>query len=124
MAQDNDDPDLLPLVVVAATLVATGTALSSTRLLFGLLAILAGFILLVPAIVRMVQRQRGQIDERTRGRLNVWAVVLVFGMMLAGGGATLSAVYPPMIGLGIAIGGGVLCCVGGWRLIVGSDWRD
>ena len=39
-------------------------------------------------------------------------------MMLSGGGAALSVVQFPMLGLGIAVGGGVLCGISAWRLVV------
>ena len=63
MTQENDDSDLVPLVAVGATLVATGTALSSVQPLLGLVIIVGAVTLLVFALVRMVQRQR----ERMRG---------------------------------------------------------
>jgi hypothetical protein len=109
MAQENDDSDLMPLVAVGAALVATGAALASAQPLLGLLILVGAVTLLVYAVVRMVQRQQGR---------------LVIGMMLSGGGAALSAVHAPMVGLGIALGGGVLCAVAGWRMIVGASGRD
>ena len=44
-------------------------------------------------------------------------------MMLSGGGAALSVVDAPVVGLAIALGGGVLCGVGGWRMIVRASGR-
>lgn len=122
--QNNDDSDLLPLVTVGAALVATGTALSSVRPMLGLLVIIGAVTLLVLALTRMVQRQKGRSEGRNPRRPDVWVVALVFGMMVSGGGAALSAVHAPMIGFGIALGGGVLCSVGGWRMIVGASGRD
>lgn len=43
---------------------------------------------------------------------------LLIGMMLSGGGAALSVLQNPKLGLGIAVAGGVLCWLGAWRLIV------
>ena len=121
--QNNDDRDLMPLVVGGAALVATGTALSSVQPMLGLLIVLGAVTLLVFALTRMVQRQKGQIERRKPRRSDVWVVALVFGMMASGGGAALSVVHAPMVGLGIALGGGVLCGVGGWRMIVGASGR-
>ena len=123
MTQENDDGDLVPHVAVGATLVATGTALSSVQPLLGLVIVVGAVTLLVFALVRMVQRQKGKNAGRKPRRSIVWVVVLVLGMMLSGGGAALSAVYEPMIGLGIALGGAVLCGVAGWRMIVGASGR-
>jgi NADH:ubiquinone oxidoreductase subunit 6 (subunit J) len=123
MTQENDDSDLLPLVAVGATLVATGTALSSSQPLLGLVIIVGAVTLLVFALVRMVQRQEGQNEGRKPRRSSVWVAVLVLGMMLSGGGAALTAVNDPVIGLGIALGGGVLCGVGGWRMIIEANGR-
>lgn len=121
MTQENDDSDLVPLVAVGAILVATGTALSSVQPLLGIVIIFGAATLLVFALVRMVQRQRQQGEGRTPRRSSVWVVILVLGMMLSGGGAALSALNDPMIGLGIALGGSVLCGVGGWRMITGAS---
>jgi hypothetical protein len=44
--------------------------------------------------------------------------------MLSGGGAALSVVQAPMVGVGIALGGGVPCGVGGLRMILGASGRD
>ena len=123
MTQENDDGDLVPLVAVGAILVATGTALSSVQPLLGLVIIVGAVTLLVFALVRMVQRQKGKNAGRKPRRSIVWVVVLVLGMMLSGGGAALTAVHDPMIGLGIALGGGVFCGVGGWRMIIGASGR-
>lgn len=122
--QNKDDSDLLPLVAGGAALVATGTALGSIRPMLGLLIVLGAVTLLVLALTRMVQRQKGRSEGRNPRRPDVWVVALVFGMMASGGGAALSAVHAPMIGFGIALGGGVLCGVGGWRMIVGVSGRD
>lgn len=124
MVQDKSDSDLMPLVAVGAAMVAIGTALSSAQPLIGLLIILGAVTLLVFAVVRMVQRQKGQTAGREPRRSGAWLVAAVFGMMLSGGGAALSIVHDPMVGLGIALGGGVLCGVGGWRMIVGSKGLD
>jgi NADH:ubiquinone oxidoreductase subunit 6 (subunit J) len=124
MTQDHDDSDLMPLVAVGAALVATGTALASAQPLLGLLILVGAVTLLVFAVVRMVQRQQGQPEGRKPDRSGVWVVAIVIGMMLSGGGAALSVVHAPMVGLGIALGGGVLCAVGGWRMIVGASGGD
>jgi hypothetical protein len=124
MQQDTGDNDLMPLVAVGATLVAIGTALSSTWPILGFLILVGAVTLLVFAVVRMVQRQREYAGGREPERSDAWVVSLVIGMMLSGGGAALSAVHAPMIGLGIALGGGVLCSVGGWGMIVGANGRD
>jgi hypothetical protein len=124
MKQDNGDTDLMPLVAVGATLVAIGTALSSTWPILGFLILVGAVTLLVFAVVRMVERQKGQTEEHEPRRSDVWVVAVVVGMMVSGGGAALSVVHAPMVGLGIALGGGVLCGVGGWRMIVGANGRD
>jgi len=124
MTQETGDSDLIPLVAVGASLVAVGTALSSPQPLLGILILMGAVSLLVFTVARMVQRQKGQIEGRKPRRSDVWVLALVFGMMLSGGGAALSMVHAPMVGLGIALGGGVLCGVGGWRMIVGAKGRD
>jgi len=125
MAWDHDDTDLLPLVAVGAALVATATALSSILPVIGFLIILGGVTLLVFTVVRMVRRQQGRkLQESMPRRPDAWLLAVVFGMMLAGGGAALSGVHAPLVGLGVALGGGVLCGVGGWRMIVGANGRD
>jgi hypothetical protein len=124
MKQDTGDTDLMPLVAVGASLVAIGTALSSTWPILGFLMLVGAVTLLVFAVVRMVQRQKGQTAGRAPERADIWLVALVVGMMASGGGAALSVVHAPMVGLSIALGGGVLCGVGGWRMIVGAKGRD
>jgi len=124
MAQHTDDTDLMPLVAVGASLVAIGTALGATWPVLGGLILVAAVTLLVFAVVRMVQRQKGQTAGRAPGRADIWVVALVVGMMASGGGAALSVVHAPMVGLGLALGGGVLCGIGGWRMIVGASGRD
>lgn len=123
MKQENDDSDLMPLVAVGAALVATGTALASARPLLGILILVGAVTLLVFAVVRMVQRQEGQPEGHKADRSGVWVAAIVIGMMLSGGGAALSVVDAPMVGLAIALGGGVLCGVGGWRMIVRASGR-
>lgn len=124
MKQDNVDTDLMPLVAVGALLVAIGTALSSTWPILGVLILVGAVTLLVFAVVRMVQSQGGHAAGRAPGRSDASVVALVVGMMVSGGGAALSVVHAPMLGLGIALGGGVLCGVGGWRMIVGTSGHD
>lgn len=124
MVQDKSDSDLMPPVAVGAAMVAIGAALSSAQPLIGLLIIVGAVTLLVFAVVRMVQRQKRQTAGREPRGSGAWLAAAVFGMMLSGGGAALSVVHDPMVGLGIALGGGVLCGVGGWRMIVGSKGLD
>jgi len=117
----------MPLVAVGAIMVAIGTALSSLQPLLGLPIIVAAVLLLVFVVVRMMQRQKrqkGQCEGRKPRRSDVWVVALVFGMMASGGGAALSAVHAPMIGFGLALGGGVLCGFSGWRMIIGVSGSD
>ena len=121
MTQENEDSDLMPLVAVGAALVTTGTALASAQPLPGVLILVGAVALLVFALVRMVRRQEGQPEGHKADRSGVWVLAVVIGMMLSGGGAALSVVHAPMVGLGIALGGGVLCAVGGWRMIVGAS---
>jgi NADH:ubiquinone oxidoreductase subunit 6 (subunit J) len=121
MAQENDDSDLMPLVALGAALVATGTALASPQPLLGVLILVGAVTLLVFALVRMVQRQEGKPERHKADRSGVWVLAIIIGMMMSGGGAALSVVHAPMVGLGIALGGGVLCAVGGWRMIVGAS---
>jgi len=124
MVQDKGDSDLMPLVAVGAAMVAIGAALGSAQPLIGVLIIVGAVTLLVFAVMRMVQRQKGQTAGRAPERSDIWLAALVVGMMASGGGAALSAVHAPIVGLGIALGGGVLCGVGGWRMIVGANGRD
>jgi len=124
MTKDNGDTDLMPLVAVGASLVAIGTALGATWPILGFLLLVGAVTLLVFAVVRMVQRQKGQTAGRAPERSDIWLAAVVVGMMASGGGAALSVVHAPMVGLGLALGGGVLCGIGGWRMIVGASGRD
>ncbi len=73
--------------------------------------------LLVFVLWRATQRQSMQGGER-RSMTARWYILLLVGMLGSGGGAALSTTLAPLVGLGVALGGGVLCGVAGWRLIV------
>ncbi|MDR9428141.1 MAG: hypothetical protein RI538_03605 [Salibaculum sp.] len=119
MVDQDDDTDVMPLVAIGAALVAIGAALASARPLIGILILVGAVVLLVFAILRIVRRQTPRQAARGTGQSGAWLLATLAGMMLSGGGAALSVVLDPMTGLGIALGGGVLCGVGAWRMILG-----
>lgn len=121
MAKNSDDTDLMLLVATGAALVATGTALASLRPLFGMALILVAVGLLLFTVMRLAQRQKGRWDAHQDQTNGLWLAAVLIGMMLSGGGAALSVVQFPMLGLGIAIAGGLLCGVSTWRLIVAQS---
>ncbi len=60
VGETGDDTEFISLVAAGAALVATGTALAATSLLIGLVIPLGAVTLVAFALVRMVQRQKGQ----------------------------------------------------------------
>lgn len=76
---------------------------------------------LLLTIMRLAQRQKGRWDAHQDQTNGLWLAAVLIGMMLSGGGAALSVVQFPMLGLGIAIAGGLLCGVSTWRLIVAQS---
>lgn len=121
MQKNGDDTDLVLMVVGGAGLVATGTAVGGTQPLIGFAILAVAVTLLIYALVRMARRQKAQDGKDAPRRSDVWILAAVIGMMLSGGGAALAVVLDPAVGLGIALGGGVLCGIGGWRMIVGQQ---
>ncbi len=121
MQKNGDDTDLVLMVAGGAGLVATGTAVGGTQPLIGFAILAVAVTLLIYALVRMARRQKAQDGKDAPRRSDVWILAAVIGMMLSGGGAALAVVLDPAVGLGIALGGGVLCGIGGWRMIVGQQ---
>jgi len=110
----------MPLVATGAVLVAVGAALAAARPLIGLAILIGAVALLAFTLLRMMRRQKARQQDRAPRRSDAWLLAVLTGIMLSGGGAALSAVQAPKIGLAIALGGGVLCGVGAWRMILGQ----